>query len=446
MGTKSAYQQAVKTNRDISDLAKKEIVQIEDNNDPIFGKEGCQKLSLHMLEEMGIVGVSKMEMNFLIYLACIQDSDGIAVTNVHMMCAEINCSISSFTELLYKLAEKKLISYRRSVDWKKNKNGIYYIDLLYNHFDKDFFNNPYIRLNHGVFRTSKFYSLTPPAKYIVLKGMESISDTPKNDVKSWVTAPFFLELLPLKAETMAWNGCAPRTFAYAVTSVLDKFNGHIETWGKKGVKRFSKGIMLNFTEEELAFRSSDNFSRMSSIIAAAGEEEGIHLCREIQDPKQLAEILYRNKKQAESCVETAKNNYKAGLSIVRDNETLKRDDWEKINQLTEELHDIMKTTHGYSEKFAFLTPKELTSWGHRKFKGTLIKDEKIPLWLRYLMGKTITVYKMIKNSISIRKWDMKEFNLMALIEEFLHAQMKKKEMNANYITRKLIEYKLSATI
>lgn len=446
MNSKLVYQNAIKVNRDISDQAKKEIVQIENNEDTFpFGKEGCQKLSLRMLEEMGIAGVSKMEMNFLIYLASIQNTDGIAVTNVHMMCTEINCSTSSFTELLHKLENKNLISCRRSVEWKKSKDGIYYVDLLYNHFDKDYFNNPYIRLNHGVFRTKKFYSLIPSAKYIVLKGMESISDTPKNEMKEWVSAPFFLELNPLKAETMAWNGCSVRTFAYAVASVLKNFNGKIEVWKVKGNKTASRGMRLKFTEEELLFRSSDNFSRLSSIIAAVGEEEGIHLCKEIPESTQLAEILYRNKKQATSCVEKAKEDYKTGLSIIQNNEAKNKKDWKKINSLTEELHGIIKSASGYQKNSAFLTPNELTLWGHQEFKGNLLKDETLPLWLRYLIGKTITVYKIIKDSISVRKWNLNEFDLLALIEEFLHAFLKKKKLNTNYITKRLLVHKLEVT-
>lgn len=447
MNREMVYQNTIKLNRDISDQAKKEITHPEDNKDSTsFGKEGCQKLSLRMLEEMGIAGVSKMEMNFLIYLASIQDADGIAVTNVHMMCSEINCSASSFTELLHKLEKKNLISYHRSVDWKKSKNGIYYVDLLYNHFDKDYFNNLYIRLNHGVFRTKKFYGLIPSAKYIVLKGMESISDTPKNEMKEWVSAPFFLELNPLKEETMAWNGCSSRTFAYAVVSVLQNFNGKIESWNINGSKRRSRGMRLKFTEEELLFRSSDNFSRLSSIIAAVGEEEGIHLCKEIPKSTQLAEILYRNKKQATSCVEKAKEDYRIGLSIIQNNEVKTKDDWEKINRLTEELHGILKLSSGYKKNFAFLTPNELTSWGYQEFKGSLLKDETLPLWLRYLMGKTVSIYKIVKSSISVRKWNLKEFDLLALIEEFLHASLKKRKLNANYITKRLIAHKLEAAV
>ena len=78
-----------------------------------------------MLKEMGITGVSKMEMNFLIYLASVQDMNGIAVTNVHMTCNEIGCAYSSFTELLHKLEKKKIIRATRSKDWKVCKDGIY---------------------------------------------------------------------------------------------------------------------------------------------------------------------------------------------------------------------------------------------------------------------------------------------------------------------------------
>lgn len=443
MKNTQAYKNAIELNKQVSESSKQELVnsaRSEVQED--IGRSGCQKLSFRMLDEMGKVGTSRAEMNFLIFLASVQDQEGIAVTNVHMMCNEIKCSVSSFNELLHKLEKKGLITYRRSKDWKQSKQGIYYVDLVYNHFNSNFIENPYIRLNHGVFRTEKFYKLTPAAKYVVLKGMFTLNDTKKHEMKSWVNIPFFIELRPLKEETMQWNGCAPRTFDYAVSSVMKNFNGHVESGHKRGQKRNTKGIMLKFTEEELVFKSSDNFSRASNIFSASCEEEGIHICEEITETKRLAEIMYRNKKKAVDRVEEAKKNYQTGLSIMRSSMPKTKEEWDKVNGLTDEFHSIVKSTNEYQENFAFFKSNELTSWGNKLFKGEIIKDEKNPLWFRYIIGKTITSYKFIKTSIKARKWNIKDFNLFGLIEDFLHAFLSNKKMNTNYITKKILSYKL----
>lgn len=443
MKNTQAYKNAIELNKQVSESSKQELVnsaRSEVQED--IGRSGCQKLSFRMLDEMGKVGTSRAEMNFLIFLASVQDQEGIAVTNVHMMCNEIKCSVSSFNELLHKLEKKGLITYRRSKDWKQSKQGIYYVDLVYNHFNSNFIENPYIRLNHGVFRTEKFYKLTPAAKYVVLKGMFTLNDTKKHEMKSWVNIPFFMELRPLKEETMQWNGCAPRTFDYAVSSVMKNFNGHVESGHKRGQKRNTKGIMLKFTEEELVFKSSDNFSRASNIFSASCEEEGIHICEEIPETKQLAEIMYRNKKKAEDRVIEAKKNYQTGLSIMRSSMPKTKEEWDKVNALTDEFHSIVKSTNEYQENFAFFKSNELTSWGHKLFKGEIIKDEKNPLWFRYIIGKTITSYKFVKTSIKAKKWNIKDFNLLGLIEDFLHAFLSNKKMNTNYITKKILSYKL----
>lgn len=442
MRNTNAYQNAVEINKISSEQAKKEII-LKGND--ISGKEGCQKLSLFMLKEMGITGVSKMEMNFLIYLASVQDSNGISFTNVHMMCKEIGCAYSSFTELLHKLEKKGLILTRRSKDWKECKDGIYFIDLVHNHFTKDFKDTPYIRLNHGIFRTKKFYSLTPAAKYVVLKGMFTLNDSTKKEMKDWVNIPFFLELKPLKQETMEWNGCASRTFDYAVHSVMSNYNGRIEVWGKNGQKRANKGIVLKFTEKELVFNSSDNFSRVSNIISASCEEEGLHLCKEVHDSKQIAEILFRNIKTAKTLVEEAKQNYQMGMSILNKSMPKTKEEWDKVNELTEDFYSIIKSTNAYQEKFAFLKSGKLCAWGNRRLKGSLIKDENIPLWLRYIIGKTVTAYQAVKTSILIRKWNLKEFNLLSLIEEFLHAFLSKKKLSSNTITKILLSNKLEVS-
>ena len=437
----NAYQNAIETNQISSEQAKKEVV----SKQTLLGKEGCQKLSFLMLKEMGITGVSKMEMNFLIYLASVQDSNGIAVTNVHMTCTEIGCAYSSFTELLHKLEKKDLIQIKRSKDWKECKLGIYYIDLVHNHFTKDFKDTPYIRLNHGIFRTKKFYSLTPAAKYVVLKGMFTLNESKKSEMKDLVNMPFFLELKPLKQETMEWNGCASRTFDYAVHSVMSNYNGEIEVWGKNGQKRANKGIVLKFTEKELVFNSSDSFSRASNLISASCEEEGLHLCEEVHDSKQLAEILFRNKKKAETLVAEAKENYQVGMSILNTAMPKTKEEWDRVNELTEDFYSIVKSTNVYQEKFAFLKPGKLCAWGNRRLKGSLIKDENIPLWLRYIIGKTVTAYQAVKTSILIRKWNLKEFNLLSLIEEFLHAFLYKKKLSSNTITKILLSNKLEVS-
>ena len=437
----NAYQNAIETNQISTEQAKKEVISKQTS----FGKEGCQKLSFLMLKEMGITGVSKMEMNFLIYLASVQDSNGIAVTNVHMTCTEIGCAYSSFTELLHKLEKKNLIQIKRSKDWKECKHGIYYVDLVHNHFTKDFKDTPYIRLNHGIFRTKKFYSLTPAAKYVVLKGMFTLNESTKSEMKDLVNMPFFLELKPLKQETMEWNGCASRTFDYAVHSVMSNYNGEIEVWGKNGQKRANKGIVLKFTEKELVFNSSDSFSRASNLISASCEEEGLHLCEEVHDSKQLAEILFRNKKKAENLVAEAKENYQVGMSILNTAMPKTKEEWDRVNELTEDFYSIVKSTNVYQEKFAFLKPGKLCAWGNRRLKGSLIKDENIPLWLRYIIGKTVTAYQAVKTSILIRKWNLKEFNLLSLIEEFLHAFLSKKKLSSNTITKILLSNKLEVS-
>lgn len=437
----NAYQNAIETNQISTEQAKKEVISKQTS----FGKEGCQKLSFLMLKEMGITGVSKMEMNFLIYLASVQDSNGIAVTNVHMTCTEIRCAYSSFTELLHKLEKKNLIQIKRSKDWKECKHGIYYVDLVHNHFTKDFKDTPYIRLNHGIFRTKKFYSLTPAAKYVVLKGMFTLNESTKSEMKDLVNMPFFLELKPLKQETMEWNGCASRTFDYAVHSVMSNYNGEIEIWGKNGQKRANKGIVLKFTEKELVFNSSDSFSRASNLISASCEEEGLHLCEEVHDSKQLAEILFRNKKKAETLVAEAKENYQVGMSILNTAMPKTKEEWNRVNELTEDFYSIVKSTNVYQEKFAFLKPGKLCAWGNKRLKGSLIKDENIPLWLRYIIGKTVTAYQAVKTSILIRKWNLKEFNLLSLIEEFLHAFLSKKKLSSNTITKILLSNKLEVS-
>ena len=444
MKKNSAYKNAIIENINAADQAKSEILHASDAMEKdSFGKEGCQKLSLRMLKEMGIAGVSKMEMNFLLYLAAIQDSDGIAYTNMHMMCTEIGCAASTFMDLLHKLEEKGLISSKRSRSWKECKNGIYYIDLLFNHFSKEYTETPYIRLNHGIFRTKKFYGLIPAAKYIILQGMYSLNSITKNEMKDWVNIPFALELSPLKSQIMEWNSCSKRTVAYGVASIVKNYHGKVESWGKRGAKAKSRVLCLKFTEEELAFRSSDNFSRLSNIIAASCEEEGIHLCKEVPNSQQLAEIVYRNKKQAEASVEEAKKNYQTGLSILNHSFPQNKEEWEKVNALTEDLKSIMKSTNEYHTNFAFLKPNVLTSWGKQSLKGELIKDEKMPLWIRFLIGKLITAYQLIKSSIGNRKWKLKDFDLLPLIEEFIHALISKKEMNTNYITKRLLAYKVS---
>ena len=200
--------------------------------------------------------------------------------------------------------------------------------------------------------------------------------------------------------------------------------------------------MLKFTEEELVFKSSDNFSRASNIFSASCEEEGIHICEEITETKRLAEIMYRNKKKAVDRVEEAKKNYQTGLSIMRSSMPKTKEEWDKVNGLTDEFHSIVKSTNEYQENFAFFKSNELTSWGNKLFKGEIIKDEKNPLWFRYIIGKTITSYKFIKTSIKARKWNIKDFNLFGLIEDFLHAFLSNKKMNTNYITKKILSYKL----
>ena len=270
--------------------------------------------------------------------------------------------------------------------------------------------------------------------------MFTLNDTKKHEMKSWVNIPFFMELRPLKEETMQWNGCAPRTFDYAVSSVMRNFNGHVESGHKRGQKRNTKGIMLKFTEEELVFKSSDNFSRASNIFSASCEEEGIHICEEIPETKQLAEIMYRNKKKAEDRVIEAKKNYQTGLSIMRSSMPKTKEEWDKVNALTDEFHSIVKSTNEYQENFAFFKSNELTSWGNKLFKGEIIKDEKNPLWFRYIIGKTITSYKFVKTSIKARKWNIKDFNLLGLIEDFLHAFLSNKKMNTNYITKKILNH------
>ena len=107
MKNTQAYKNAIELNKQVSESSKQELINSASSEvQEDIGSSGCQKLSFRMLDEMGKAGTSKAEMNFLIFLASVQDQEGIAVTNVHMMCNEIKCSVSSFNELLHKIEKK----------------------------------------------------------------------------------------------------------------------------------------------------------------------------------------------------------------------------------------------------------------------------------------------------------------------------------------------------
>lgn len=406
--------------------------------------QGCQKLSLKMLEKMGALGCSKYEMNFLISLASVQSASGIAYSNLHMMRKEIGCSNASFMTIMHKLSNKGLITFTRSVDYHIEKSGIYRIDLVYNHFDDDdFIKNPYIRIGHGIFRTEKFYALPVVAKFLFLMTFYDLRELKKSEFKSW-NAPFYIEYLKMKESAIKWNGCSERTFRHAVYTIKKAYTGKYRLMESIDLKHPNMTVEIHLDPSEIAFQSSDMFAYLSNILSAMGEEEGLHMCEEFLDPSQMAELIVRNRKQAEKIVSEAKKKYDTALQIMNTTGAVgNKKQAEQVHEMFADYRKIEQSLTEYPEEFGTLKQNHIHAWGKRKFIGTMIQNKDLATWLRFLMGKAVAAYKFVMKTMKNRSWNFKEFNLLPAVEKFMHIFINDKNVNANYISREIWKCKIS---
>ena len=430
--------------KEISKMAKKElkILNTTDQSESIktLNVNGSRKLSVDALIKMGKESLSKNEMNFYITLAKCQNEEGIAITNMHLMSSMTGFSPNYFMPLLHSLEKKNMIMAKRSVDVKESKEGVYIIDLLDNHFESGKYNEkPYIRLGHGICDTQEFFDLPPVSKFIILAALYNLKDKTQKDVLFWVNKQFGLNMRKLQEYALDWCGCSDRHFRWSLSRLVStRFcNAQIGPNYENG-----RSILFYFSKEDLEFKNTDNFSYISHLINCALEEEGIHFTDDVEkkDYTQMAEIVCRNEKKINKLVNKAAGNYGIAVQNYEQNMIKSDSDKQKSMELAKEFQKIMRSLLECPTRFGKMNSDTIKAWANKPLKGKIMKDDSLPLWLRYIASKIVYAYKFLTSAIRIRNLKRNNFDLVGLIEKIIYFDSINKELSANEITSMLFDF------
>lgn len=143
------------------------------------------KLGFTLVERIKEMKCSKNEINFIIYVAEIQQETGTAY-NVYYkdVVSSLGISTKTFYNILNNLEQKEILSYSSD-----DRDGFHNITLLNNDFSQKDFNEGYININRAAFHSEEFKKLKASEKYVLFKVLKRNQDDYKN--------------IPCSAETIA---------------------------------------------------------------------------------------------------------------------------------------------------------------------------------------------------------------------------------------------------
>ncbi len=415
-----------------------------DLNAPEAG--GCRKLSFKMLEEMGKVGVSKMEFNTLLYLARCQDSSGRAYCNVHMLMSEIGISDSYFPGILHILKDKGLIDFKRTSKWRENRNGIYEVTLLHNFFDADYSDAKYIRLGHGIFQTGEFLNMTVAEKYIILMAMYEIRHLPSKEIEKKINGYIELNYWLLYNKCLNWSGLSRRTITEAFRKIKKTYKCKVKrSFGQNGSPVF-KGLLIKFSKSDLQMTDSDNYLHYNNITCAAFEEEGIHLTEILKKQGctgHAADLVIRHAGKTRELVDEAKKKYQKGMLIRKGQPASKHGHVNqvataKIKKYSAPFQKIVGRTMFPAKKFGAMDETgTVCRWDTHSTGNAILKNTGIPLWLRYLLSEAISGFRWMSNVAGHINISRDRIDVKGTVSEFMNMLLRNKAESFGYAVRRI---------
>lgn len=404
------------------------ILQADEEQEMQLMQGGSQKLSDELLEQMGVCGVSKLEMDTLIFLAKHQNKEGKAYCNLHIIQNAIHCSKSSFMDLMHKLEAKGLITYKRSADARTCKTGVYEVTLVHNNFLwASYKDQTYTRLNHCIFSTEKFMGLPPVGKFIMITVIRDLDCLDKDELGARKHATAELDYEWLMELCMDWNGCAKRTFLYSLKKVRKNYHVTFEKRYNPDKRRPTKHVVFRLDNEDIRFGDSDNFTMLGNITNAAFEEKGLHT----SDIKGLGAMVTRHMKKAKESIEKAKKQYRNGASIPDDNKKARK----KKAKYSEPLLKII----GELEQCPL---DQVGLEGGSGYKhSTIISRSCLPGALRLLLAKGAYCYEWAVNSIKARKQKVEDFRVMDIASELMCYAFSNRHLSTERVSSIIFRYK-----
>lgn len=428
---------------DINEIIKNrlEMEYVEDSDEFVF--EGSQKLSLPMLVEMGKMGVSKVEFNTLIWLARHQNKQGQVFCNVHMLKTGIGISDSYFPWILYKLKEKGLIEFTRTAEWRKNKNGIYKIELPYNNFAEE--SKTYIRIGHKLFQTKKFYELPVAGKYILLMAAYELRWLSREDIERKGKCVAAINYWDVHKNCRRWAGLSKRTVSEGFRIVKGLFTCRMQrNYNKDG--QIYQALSITLKKEDTLFACSDNYALYTNLLCGVLEEEGSPLAKMLQeqgDLEHVADLVIRHEGKAKELVHKARNDYKKG-ALIRKGQALSRNgagtkkEFEDIRNYTRPFQDLVRKTVTPARKFGVAGYSEAVNrWDFRLAKGSVLKEGRVALWFRYLASEAVSAFRWLSEVASYKELDLAKVNIKNTVNEFMNMLMYGNIDSFGYVVKKI---------
>lgn len=408
--------------------------------------EGCQKLSLSMLEEMGKAGVSKIEFNTLVWLACHQNKSGQVLCNVHMLIDGIGISDSYFPGILYKLRDKGLIRFQRTAAWREDKNGIYKVELPYNAFDGNCSQKKYIRLGHNLFRTKKFYALPPAGKYVLLMAAYELRRLSHDDIANKGKCVTALNYWKLYYDCCDWGGYSPRTVSEAFRLVKGLFQckkkKHYDALKGKPYQAF----IITLEKDDAVFACSDNYALYTNLLCGALEEEGSRLTRILKeqgDLEHIADLVIRHEGKSKEILNKARDDYKKGAMIQRGQALTRqgfgtKEEFADIRSFTGPFCAIVNKTIAPARRFGIPDGTGTVSrWDCRPAKSTVLKDGRLAMWFRYLASEAVSAFRWLSGIASYKKLDLSGIKIKNTVNEFMNMLLYEKVDSFGYVVKRI---------
>lgn len=395
--------------------------------------EGCQKMSEDMLTEIGKAGVSKVEFNTLVWLACNQNRHGQVYCSVHMLMEGIGISDPYFPGILYKLKDKGLIDFTRTKEWKEDKNAVYKVTLPYNSFeDNSFRGKKYFRLAHGVFRSQKFYDLPVAGKYILLQAAFALSGMPLDHFDKRKECSAELNYWRTFNNCVEWGSYSKRTVSEAFRLIQKEFKCKRARGYSPSEGTPYKAFVITLERSDCAATCSDNYALYSNILYAAFEEEGGELFDTLKRQDALehaADLIIRYEGRAKEMYKKAMEDYGKIALIRQAHSTL----YHGVN-----LKDEHKVTHEYSRPLSRMVEKTVAATRKSGIPNSILEDTNIPLWFRFLVAEALSAFRWLSNILSLKDIELSDVNVKVTVGEFMNMLLyDEKKYPFDYVIEKI---------
>ena len=409
--------------------------------------EGCRKLSWKMIEKMGEVRLSRMQMNAIIQLALHQDEKGITYTNNHIMCSALGCNESYFMDIMHFLEDHKLICMDRSADWRHHKKGVWRVKLVDNSFAGGYKEgNTYVRIGHGFFQSERFFEMSPAAKYMTFHIFYDLGHFKKRDLEGEACVdgywPAIVGYKQLINETAKWAGYSTDTCRAAFRSVANTWKVKPVT-GKRLGNRRDKETEVCLPKEDVVFKDTDGYTYASNIILAVLEEEGVsfsEIMKVQRNPNGLAGLILKYEKKMKGELEKAGEEYRNAehLMGLKDGDgKLMRETVGKAEECAQPFMEIFKGVTMHAQK-AFYNQPDMLFVG-KDYKKTdsqvLGAVGTLPLWAKMVVPAIITSCKWLEAIAALKKLDLRNYNVIKILEEFMETLLCGKRRKRGYLFR-----------